>query len=766
MRRPALRWPITVGRKATILAKPASRRTNPVLVPPWTRADVAILAGFPAAAFTLFAALHARVLNAPGELDTWIYTAVFENWDYMYRVFGDTYYVSRMPYLIPGYLVHQLFSPVASFYVVHWGYLFMGALAVFLLFRRFYNRTIAALGYAAMLTNVLFYDTHVNDYYDGAVIAYLLLGLFFVVTSPASRTPALRMATGGFFLCGAATTNLFAGIPVACMLVIYAAVRWPDLRYRPVRLLGQDTALVAAGAVVMLVACGLFSFASGGELFYLGNQLDVLGTLDLSPYKAQGYGFLAHEPKFLVPIFLLVVFGVLWRRRFLSAWSTDPAVRLAAGSAAYLALLFGVVTVWEFAFGGIFYEITYYFSYVLTGFILCLGGTLWAMFQHGVRPIRANARQLIIIAAAVAAALPAFLITRPSDFFSSGHGTAVAVVLMMVALAAVVVLRLAPRLAWTRAAAVLLVVLGVNFASAAGVSGYGNFQTSPATRAENRALLALGVDLVQFLNGTAIGSQAEPPAFWFNGKGRPWIDSLQSMYLWQTTWIGRQMPAFGPGERAFLESQRPPSIALICVRPSCGGGATSLRRAGYQPQQLASTSLARAPFRIWVRVYRLPKFFVRDAADAFYRPAASDFAMRPRGHRIWSESFSDGLPAGWSGSASVISRDPTRVATRSTPYEYSVISNHRWLPPGRYRVYLSGKVIDGGLDLGVLDAGADKWIVQSFYWFRQDGFGRGLMSAAFELKSRTRIRVVLSNWVPKARKSRWELRELQIVRIS
>lgn len=107
----------------------------------------------------------------------------------------------------------------------------------------------------------------------------------------------------------------------------------------------------------------------------------------------------------------------------------------------------------------------------------------------------------------------------------------------------------------------------------------------------------------------------------------------------------------------------------------------------------------------------------------------------------------------------------TIVNTRARKWNYEVVSPKLRLEPGRYRIYLDGQVVNGGLDLGVLDTDANKWIAQRFYWRGQRGFDRRSMMTPFTLTEARTVEIVLSNWVPTDQASRWELRAMQLVRI-
>ena len=93
------------------------------------------------------------------------------------------------------------------------------------------------------------------------------------------------------------------------------------------------------------------------------------------------------------------------------------------------------------------------------------------------------------------------------------------------------------------------------------------------------------------------------------------------------------------------------------------------------------------------------------------------------------------LPTGWSGaSARAVSDARGGVfATSGTPWAYELVSPKLTLPPGSYRAELSGDVRAGGIDVGVLDSAAGKWVTQALYSFEQKGYASKVMATRFTL---------------------------------
>jgi hypothetical protein len=153
----------------------------------------------------------------------------------------------------------------------------------------------------------------------------------------------------------------------------------------------------------------------------------------------------------------------------------------------------------------------------------------------------------------------------------------------------------------------------------------------------------------------------------------------------------------------------------------------------------------------------------------FYRTSRSDLVARTTGGtvvRLWR--FGNG-PTGWSRDRrmSAFPRQGTNelvVKTDPTQYSYNLTSATQVLPPGQYETLVAGRVVSGGLMLGVLDAVRHQWIGTSFYWSGQRGYERGQMVVPFTLANPTHLRVILANFALHPRRSMWLLKTVRVRR--
>jgi hypothetical protein len=738
-------------------AEPRTRIHSAVLRSEWTW--FALLSAGVAVFYLL---LRAPVLNDGTDLDPWIYTALMVNFDYLFDAFNWAYYTSRLPWIIPGLLAHRLFGPATAYFVLHGVFFFGAGLFAYLTIRRFFGRTVALAAYAVLMLSPQFYIAYANDYPVGALLLYLLGGVYFALTTGESRHRLLRAGASGFFFAAAAGTNLFAVVVIGSLLPLYLLVRVTSLRRA--RAAAGDAAGALAGGVLLLAGCGAFSRVHGGEFLFFMPSVRAASDIHGADYKAAGFRWTLAQPQLLVPAFVVLAVAAAYAGRRLVGGAGRPG-RFALGAAVSLTTLYGLYIVWEFGFDGAMLEYWYYVCLLNVGVAFCIGAVLAFLGRR----LRADGSRggLFVAASAVSAALPVLLV-YPLEIAPIGRDAD----LIVVALMAAVVLLLAsvramrgrpPRMAL---AALALVGLGftVNYAAAAG-GGTSDVFGSRGTYAQRRAVLSVALQLVDFMRSN--GLQRGAPAFWYDPSRDPNLNGIQSTYLWGDTWVGLNMPTIDRPMRALLEARRPHFIVLLCQTRSCRAGPAALRRAGYAPRPVAERLLSSGTERVWVRAFAIPKFKLPEQlspAERYYVPGQAKLVPAPpRATRTWS--LASGLPDGWTGSSAEAVRSARErpITTSAHQWAYELVSPDQDLSAGSYTIYLRGEVLAGGLDLGVLDVDANVWVSQRTYWSGQKGFDRAWMATPFTLDEPRKVRIVLSNWVPDARSSRWRLRELRLV---
>jgi hypothetical protein len=733
----------------------------------WTRTSLTDPAGFvllTAAIVGFYVFLRAPVLDPPNYLDPWIYTALFTNYGYLHSAFGWTYYPSRLPWIIPGMVVHAIFGPISAFFVLHSIFFVAGGLFLFLLLRRFFGTAPAFVGYAALMLSPLFYDSYSNDYPDGALLTFLFGALYFVLTTAQGRARKLRLGLAGFFMAAALGTNLFTGVVLLCAALLYAAVN--SARGRTWKSLGVDAASAASGAIALIVLCGSVSKHFGGEFLFFMPQWRAISTISSSDYKTAGYAWMLSNPQLIVPLFTAAcVIALAGPRKLGQGWRTSVPSRFVAGSVAFTGVLYAVIATWEFALQGDVFETSYYFSLFDVATALCVGSAAYLIIDRW-----DLSEQVLRVTGVtvVAAGLPILLVYR-WDIVPTGRSALWPVVALVVASLALLVSTRHVRAATAAAALVALfaVAFSVSYASAAGKITQSVFRTSKSTYGYRRDTLLAALQLTSFMRAHHLQSSI-PAAFWYNPRSAPELNGIQSTYLWGDSWIGLDMPRVTPDAVARLESRKPPYLILLCTSHPCSGAPAVLSAHGYSVRPVAQQLLEAGRVRVWARAFRIPKFpLVVNGDTAFYLAGASALVLpvvKPP-LRVWS--WAAGAPRGWTGAGLSAAAKARGAAfdTGSSRFGYELIAPTVTVPAGTYRAELAGSVLHGGLDLGVLDAKANSWIAQTTYWSGESGFATKVMATEFSVAKPTAIGLILANWVPHAESSRWRLRDARLVRI-
>src|SRR5215467_1325496 len=79
---------------------------------------VVTLAGIP----LLQLAVYPSLFVTPGgnqSIDPWVYVGFSLSLPAHLQRFGETYYASRLSWIVPGFIAHRLFPPLVAEYVLH-----------------------------------------------------------------------------------------------------------------------------------------------------------------------------------------------------------------------------------------------------------------------------------------------------------------------------------------------------------------------------------------------------------------------------------------------------------------------------------------------------------------------------------------------------------------------------------------------------------------------------------------------------------------------
>jgi|GEM_PF-6259485 len=306
-----------------------------------------------------------------GYLDPWIYTGYFTHFSYLVQHYGITYYVSRLPYVIPGLVMFKLFTPSVASVLLNALIAATSMTALYSAILRFYGHLPAILACIALITNPYFISGVAWDYPDGPAVAYAFIALYFFLKPTQGRVPNFLLGGAGLALSG--YTNL-AGLPV---LLGSLAIPFWSYRRRPKVLIRQIGYIALGGIGVTLTFAVLGKPLIGTYLFFMP-QINMIQYVRTHPdylpnMWGTGYGWLPAAYR-LFPVVFMLLLGGIWIRR--NRGGRDALV----GS--YLCLLTSSVLFALFEFGfhnvglRVFYCSTYIMAPLLTFAGLLMGDCL------------------------------------------------------------------------------------------------------------------------------------------------------------------------------------------------------------------------------------------------------------------------------------------------------------------------------------------------------------------------------------------------------
>jgi hypothetical protein len=563
-------------------------------------AEWSTLAGVGAFLAFLYWATDAPLYNPVGFVDPWLYTSLFGNFDWAYSIFSDTYYAARLPWVIPGYVLHSVLPARAAYFLLHACFFYGGGLFAYLLVRRYVGRAGALAAFAFLLGTQLYYISESWNYFDGAIVTFMLAAFSFCLTRAAGRRRNVHMALGGVFTAAAVFTNIFV---VVLAVGIPALYLWLNGRELTRRAGPDDLGAFFIGAFALGLVCGLFAVVKGGAfLFWLPQIRSANRLVGSSEFATHSWDWVPNNPRLWAPAFIAFVAAAA------CAWTRDRrdlVWRFTLGSAIYAAASEAFMLLWDLTLNGSTLQSTYYFSLLLTSMTMCIGGVVGLLLHTVPEGRRAS---VALIASAVAVATPLMAIYLDDEGALTGRsGTwitaaAAATALLVVAVTLANRSRRAPSLMAVLAGAAVLGTPAFAIDSSADVFDYSR---SNSARGD---VYRLGMKLIDYLRTTGIQENGRRGLFfWYHGydHGVPnFRVGLQSLYFYAGTYIGTKMPQVDRELRYRMKYFVPANahLVLLCEERECSGGPIALHRAGYRLASRSERLLSSGHTHVWVHV--------------------------------------------------------------------------------------------------------------------------------------------------------------------
>ena len=216
-----------------------------------------------------------------GYLDPWFYLGFFRNLAYFKGIaFPFTYYGSRLSWILPGALVHSLFSPLAANCILHLAVQSVATVSLFTTLRIAAGARRAYLATMVFSVNPWLTNATGWDYVDGVGIAYWLLTMALLTSAAVGPVKRWTLLAAGMALAALVYTNLFWIALAPLLPLCYIALAWMWHRTPVIRSFLSLCQWFGAGCAVVTGALGGINWMLDGHFwFYAPSVLTALSLV-------------------------------------------------------------------------------------------------------------------------------------------------------------------------------------------------------------------------------------------------------------------------------------------------------------------------------------------------------------------------------------------------------------------------------------------------------------------------------------------------------
>jgi hypothetical protein len=639
------------------------------------------------------------IFSTLGYLDPWFYYGYFHNLAlFKGPLFPGTYYGSRLSWILPGYVVNHIFSPLVANYVLHLAVFYVAVLSLYFILARTVNRS------TALLTAIVF-GIHPHlwsaigwDYTDGAGISYYLLATALLTHAAKARKPAWTLALAGASCAAIIYTNLTWLLFLPFFPAYYLFLRKENHATSYLRELGRFCLWAGSGAGLLTILFAAINYRLDGTLWFYGPSIQFAldSVAQANPYKAKTLNWLWGAKWLLFPALTLLAVPVAMSRRFGKPLSAETRTAFFfAGNFLFSAALF----VYAELRGQPMFEYYYYASYLLPSAFLAFGALLLRLDAgwETLRPLLFSSAAALLLAVAwldwrglawggaaklgvasvICLAVGAFLLRA---VFPGSRAT-LWIVLLALTACNIFVLRTDTTFIWTR---------------------------SSRTGTEYRDGF---LRITQAMHDVQAIRPGRNTRFWFDDREpqAPEFNSLAAVYLWEYVLINRDFPALPSavqlpaGSTLVIPSNRPNVLELV---------RKALEPRHLLPTLLSSDTIARGSVRYSLDILLLERdprtlqpLTVLPGGEL--APTAADLPSAPLPAEKWYQPDSS--------VATLPTAEGLRVTTNAQRWGYAVYYNVPLAAPtdGAYLFTMRYRLLKGSITFGPLTENREAWLAHA-----------------------------------------------------
>jgi len=624
-----------------------------------------------------------------GAIDPWVYFGYFHNLVSFKRdMFPGTYYGSRLSWILPGYVLNKLFSPLVANYVLHLSVYYTALLALFSLLKAAANRQAALLGATLFGFYPYLWSAVGWDYMDGAGIAWFLVTMVLLTRASAAPRRYGTLIAAGAVCAALVYSNLTWSLLCPTLLFYYLIRSRIERKASWIRALLEMAICFGGGiALVTGIFCLINHAIDGTYWFYAPSIGYALGTVGKKiPAKSPMAEWIGTARWLILPaataLFCLTI-GIFRRKEFLTRQNLLGVLFvmqffMAAG-----------ILLWMDTSGNPLLQYSYYASYLIPFTFLAIGSQVLRV------PQLANVGSpMVVVFTLVVLGLswvPAdsYWVRLPTPLWPFGAA------LLVIGAGAVLVGRVGGLVTIIAVSAILYSYILVG--------------GRPANTARGGFIrIARGVQEIEKVR------DGRPVRFWFDASEKYGTEfhSLNSAYLWGYTRIGSAFPELPanvtlPSDTLLVvPSSRVDAVSEVVKSYKSDGKVLSL--VSQQPMDAEGGRYSLSFLELITEPKAVQELTVSadEQGSGMLLSVAAEEVHAPLPRERWSscnEKSCKGLMPAES--------DGVHVTTSASPWGYATMYSSLTIPQdGRYRFLLKYRILSGHMYFGVLKEDQSGWL--------------------------------------------------------
>ncbi|MEO8593441.1 MAG: hypothetical protein ABI759_08965 [Candidatus Solibacter sp.] len=489
------------------------------------------------------------------QTDPWFYLGYFRDLvNFKRDLFPGFYYGSRLPWVLPGYAMHHLFSPLLANAIMHLGVHSVCVLSLFFTLRRIAGIRSAYLAAMIFGLHPWLWAATGWDHVNGAAVAYYLLAMALLTRAADKPAPPWTLLAAGMAVAGSIWTHLYLAAFAPFLALHYFVLVWTWQREPLRRALARFCLWTGSGfALFTAPLCIINGLWVDGNFWFWTPSLRTAQAVTTKYIWTES---LWYQGQLVSYLWIVTAASIVALALLPTAWKQVRESRKTAGLLFAVELLGPTTLMVLLQFRGITLLGHYYYAcYLFPAVFLVLAAAYW----QATGTMDAKTWQITSVVATLAFGL-IWVSPRSNGILLKALPAWVPLLLTAGVLAAAFYLRRSTLGTWLSLSALVLLTSMM-------YDGDFHYVGVHSTRQE----------YVRVMNNRRIVEQdrhGQPTRFWYDREEPGWLEyfALNASYMAEFARIGERFPRdcdpqVEPGSLAVVTSSKPntPDLAISAL---------------------------------------------------------------------------------------------------------------------------------------------------------------------------------------------------------